>query len=259
MPLGQVAKRWLQLPGTIAVGSGIKTRQNSRTFFKNGVGGWVVTKRLWFTTQRPLRYMPLKAGLGIITAEQLREYGVFYGSEVKAELLKFHQLTCKSLTDIDYHPEMLCPKLYTTRSHRLNGDYQVVEGSRYKKDDVHPVEPEIILTAVCRGQLDLRNRTIDDSPLLFPDSFAQADLGIKNATFDDLISVILKLNKNNTIDTKFYVNRLFPVDKVSDEQEQSVIKTGTEGITMQEKTHNTDVFLRRKAVEQSQLTNWGLV
>ncbi len=173
-------------------------------------------KRLWFVQQKPLRYMPLKAGLEIITEEELREYGIFYGSEVKTELLKFHQLNCKSLTDFGYNPEMLCSKIYTTRSHRLNGNYHVVEGSRFR-DEVHPVDPEITLTAVCRGQLDLRARTLDGSPLLFPDILAQADLGIRGATFGDLISVLLKLNNSHTIDTKFYVNRLFPLDKTSDE------------------------------------------
>lgn len=198
--------------------------------------------------------MPLKAGLGTITTEELREYCIFHAPEVKPELLKLYKLRDKSITDIEYLPELLCPKLYTTRSHRLNGDYQVVEGSRYR-DEVHPADPEILLTAVCRGQLDIRNRTLNGSPLLFPDSFAQADLGIRNATFDDLISVILKLNKKNTIDSKFYINRLFQPEKVSDEQEQSVIKTGKDGKIMQEKNNGTE-FTRRTAVEQSRITNW---
>lgn len=212
-------------------------------------------KRLWFVTQNPLRYMPLKAGLEIITPEEFREYGIFYGSEVKAELLKFYQQKCKSLTDIEYNPEMLYPKTFTTRSHKLNGNYHVVEGSRYR-DEVHPVDPEIALTAVCKGQLDLRNRTLDGSPLAFPDSFAQADLGIRNVTFDDLISVLLKLNKSHTIDTKFYVNRLFPLDKTSDEPEHSVIKTGKEGQNMQEQNHVPCAFMRSIVVEQRQITDW---
>ena len=199
--------------------------------------------------------MPLKAGLGAITQEELHEYGIFYGSEVKAELLKFYRQNCKSLTDIDYNPEMLYSKTFTTRPHKLNGNYHVVEGSRYR-DEVHPIDPEIALTAVCRGQLDLRNRTLDGSPLLFPDSFAQADLGIRGVTFDDLISVLLKLNKSHTIDTKFYINRLFSLDSVSDEPEQSVIKTGKEGQNMQEQNHVPSAFMRSIVVEQRQITDW---
>ena len=214
-----------------------------------------MSHRIWFIQQKPLRYMPLKAGLGMITQEELREYGIFYGSEVKTELLKFYQQRCKSLTDIDYTPEMLYPKIFTTRPHKLNGNYHVVEGSRYR-DEVHPVEPEITLTAVCQGQLDLRNRTLDSNPLLFPDSFAQADLGIRNATFDDLISILLKLNKTHTIDTKFYINRLFSLDNISDEGEQSVIKTGKEGQNMQEQNHVPSAFMRSIVVEQKQITDW---
>lgn len=189
-----------------------------------------MTKRIWFIQQKPFRYNPLKAGLGMITSEELYEYAIFYGSEVKAELLKFYQQKCNSLTDIEYSPTMLCPKTFTTRPHRLSGNYHVVEGSRFR-NQVHSVEPEIPLTAVCRGQLDLRNRTLDGSPLLFPDSFAQSDLGMRYVTFDDLISVLLKLNKSHTIDTKFYINRLYPFEKVieEDKQDQSILKTGKEG------------------------------
>ena len=214
-----------------------------------------MSKRLWFVQQKPFRYNPLKAGLGIITQEELREYGIFYGSEVKAELLKFYQRDCKSLTDVEYNPEMLCSKLYTTRPHKLNGNYHVVEGSRYR-NEVHPIDPEIALTAVCMGQLDLRNRTLEGSPLVFPDSFAQADLGIRGVTFDDLISVLLKLNKSHTIDTKFYINRLFSLDNISYEGEQSVIKTGKEGQNMQEQNHRTGAFMRSIVVEQRRITDW---
>jgi len=213
-------------------------------------GSWM--KRLWFTQQRPVGYMPLKAGLGIITVEELREYGIFHGSAVKAELLKYYKQKCKSLTDFPYTPEMLCPKTYTTRSHRLTGNYHVVEGSRYK-DEVYPISPEIALTAICRGQLDLRNRTLDGSPLLFPNSFAAADLGIRNATFEDLISVILNLNKSNTIDTKFYVNRLFPVENVSNEPE-TIIKTGTEVQNMQEQTYRNQSTAT--VYEQKLIADW---
>lgn len=190
----------------------------------------------------------------MITAEELREYEIFYGSEVKAELLKLYRLNCKSSKDIEDNSEMLCSKLFTTRPHRLNGDYRVVEGSRY---DAHPVDPEIALTSVCRGKLNLRDRTLNGKPLLFPDQFAQADLGIKNVTFDDLVFVILNLNKKHTIDTPFYINSLFPLGKATEESEQSVIKTGTEEQDMQ--IQETIPNVRRGTIEQSRITDWGMV
>lgn len=210
-------------------------------------------KRVFFTQQKPFQYASLKAGLGIISEQELHEYTIFYGSEVKEGLLKHYKLKYKSLTDFQYQSGMLLPKLYTTRPHKLNGDYHVVEGSRY---DAHPVNPEIALTSVCRGELNLRNRTLNGKPLLYPDQFAQADLGIKNTTFDDLIFIILKLNKKHTIDTPFYINSLFPLGKAADEPKNSVIITGTEEVNVQEELKQIN---RCRAIEQSRITDWGVI
>ncbi len=51
-------------------------------------------KRIFFTQQKPFGYVPLRAGLGLITEEDLREYGDFYGSEDKDAILKMHQRSC---------------------------------------------------------------------------------------------------------------------------------------------------------------------
>ncbi|MFH0904507.1 MAG: hypothetical protein V1854_04885 [Methanobacteriota archaeon] len=170
-----------------------------------------MAKRVWFIQQKPYDHMPLRAGLGLISNEELREYAVFNGSKVKEAILKAHQRTYKSLTDFEYNPEMLCPKIYTTRTHRLSGEYYVVEGSRVK---AKPVVPEIGFKVSKVADLNLHGvvsfppgQEFDFSWKTFPEK----DLSVKNATFEQLRDELLRLNKKATLDTPFYVNLLEPV------------------------------------------------
>lgn len=181
-------------------------------------------KRIWFTQQAPFGHMPLRAGLGLCTLEELRDRGIFYGTEAKEAILKTHQRTCKSLTDIGYNPEMLCPKRYTTRTHRLSGKYYVVEGSRFK---AKPVEPRIEFVVTNTWELNLNTGTIlgltnkipaTPMPLkMFVDwdypelTIPELDLGFHGASLDMLRSELLRLNKKASIDTTFYVNKLEPI------------------------------------------------
>lgn len=179
-------------------------------------------KRIWFTQQKPFGYMPLRAGLGLCTLEELRERGIFYGSQAKEAILKTHQQTGKSLTDIEYIPEMLCQKLYTTRTHPLSGEYIVVEGSRFK---ANPVEPTIEFQVTKVYPLDLKNQLIfgwetekcgtvwGNTKILEKDglSFPELDLGFRGADFTMLRDELLHLNKTATINTTFYVNKLEPI------------------------------------------------
>jgi hypothetical protein len=136
----------------------------------------------------------------------------------------------------------------------------VIEGSRYKP---HLVEPEIHLELVCRGKLDLLERTLNGSPLLFPDRFAEADLGIADATFEDFVHVIKNLNKN-TDARCYYVYRLFPVNNnnhdldvqgsaslvtVSDRR-SSIMNANKKPRGEIVGTHNG------KAIEQSRIDRW---
>ncbi len=143
-------------------------------------------KRIYFTQQKPFGYAPLRAGLGLITEEEL--------------------------------PEMLCKKIYTTRTRRLSGEYIVVEGSWFK---AKPVEPEIKFMVRKKYQLHIgiqaiRSDAIFGDPewrhttLLDKDglTFPELDLGIKGATFEQLRNELLRLNKKATLETLFYVSLL---------------------------------------------------
>ncbi len=145
-------------------------------------------KRIWFTQQKPYDYTPLRWGLG-------------YTSPTLFEQDRFS------------------PKIYTTRTHPLDGEYYVVEGSRFK---AKPVEPKIEFRVDTYCQLDLRNAlvivTADSEAWCTPltlerdgCSFAELDLGIKGATFEQLRDELLRLNPKATPDTPFFVNRLEPL------------------------------------------------
>ncbi len=146
----------------------------------------------------------------------MREYGIFNGSEVKDAILKMHQRSCPSLTDFEYNPEMLCPKIYTTRTRRLSGEYVVVEGSRFR---AKPVEPEIKFNVSISEELDLKRAIFkkDDNIIGWAIAnrgdltFPELDLGIKGATFEHLKNELLRLNKKATIETPFYVNLIEPI------------------------------------------------
>lgn len=174
-------------------------------------------KSIYFIQQRQFDYMPLKAHLGMISEQELYEYNLKYVASSKQPFLK------------------LCPKQLTTRPHRLNGRYYVVEGGWFDK---YPVMPEIRLEAVCAGQLDLQNKTLDGRSLLFPDRFAEADLGIAGKTFEDFVNVILKLNKKHTINTRFYITKLFPINNSNSKpegQDWEVLSTAPNGEISYEK------------------------
>lgn len=152
-------------------------------------------KRIWFTQQKPYNYIPLRMGLGDIQVKEVYNY-------------------CgNGLTFV--------PKLYTTRTYSLSGEYYVVEGSRFKATSV---EPRIGFKVEMSCQLDLKNGLVTTTtekcgevwamlPILSRDdlTFAELDLGTKGATFMQLRDELLKLNKKATIDTPFYVNKLEPL------------------------------------------------
>ena len=142
--------------------------------------------------------MPLKAGLGMITEKQLREY----------EDLRHNMIS--PFTDT------LCPKIYTTRTRRMMGEYQVVRGSRFK---AKPLSPPIQFKVVESFEIDFKTESL----LCCGDSlhwsylntseytFAELDLGIDGTTTKKLHSELLRLNKNATIGTHFYINKLAPI------------------------------------------------
>ena len=181
-----------------------------------------MVKRIWMVHQKPFGYAPLRAGLKLITDEDMHEYATFYGSEVKDVILKMHQRSCPSLTDFGYNPEMLCPKIYTTRTHRLSGEYVVVEGSRF---NAKPVEPRIEFKVTQTWKLSLKHGLVypwhtlktgsvwGGTNILEKDglTFPELDLGIKKVPFEQLRDELLRLNKKATMETSFYVNLLEPV------------------------------------------------
>ena len=158
-----------------------------------------MTKQVWFVQQQPFDFMPLKAGLGIITKEELDDY---------EEHLYPH---------IPGTPRKLCPKIYTTRTRRMSGEYQVVRGGRFKAKPLDPpiqfkVEEsyEIDFTAklLLVGGSAVHPSCLNDREYTFP----ELDLGIKGTTPKMLHDELLKLNKKATVDTTFYINKLEPIN-----------------------------------------------
>lgn len=145
-------------------------------------------KRIWFTQQKQFDYIPLRLGLGYLTLEQAR-----------AAIADKYPDTARPI---------LLPKQFTTRKHRLNGDYYVVAGSRFKAE---PLEPRIEFTAH-----DIATIKFTFPPTIewhsqednIPSNLAEIDLGISGATFDHLRAELFRLNKNVTSDTIFHINKL---------------------------------------------------
>lgn len=143
-------------------------------------------KRIWMVTMKAFDYLPLHAGLGLITEEELSNHPGFTG---------------------------LCPKAYTTRTRPMQGEYYVVEGSRFK---AKPVEPRIEFQVRISEELDLRRGVFkkkdtivgwaiaNKNDLTFP----ELDLGIRGTTFEQLRDELLRLNPKATISTPFFVNLL---------------------------------------------------
>lgn len=149
-------------------------------------------KRIWFVQQSRLNcnYLPLRWGLGQYSEEQIDNF---------SKLFK---------PDAPDHPKQYCPKLYTTRTHPLSGEYYVVEGSRFK---AKPVKPEIKFRVSKVAELNLYGvltvlpgNEFDFSWKTFP----EMDLGVKGATFEQLRDELMHLNKNTTLDTPFFINKL---------------------------------------------------
>lgn len=111
----------------------------------------------------------------------------------------------------------LTPKFYTTRTHKLDGEYHVVEGSRFK---AKPVEPEIKFTAELIGRINFKTEDWDgvtEGAFILghvPKNIkviAEDDLGHSGATLEKLRDELLRLNKKATIDTPFFVHRLWGI------------------------------------------------
>lgn len=146
-------------------------------------------KRMWYVQQKPLDYRPLRSGLGLINNDDLNAPGM----------------------------QGLCPKIYTTRTRPMSGEYYVVEGSRFK---AKPVVPHIRFKVVTESaELDLRRGIFKNGNMICGWAianrngltFPELDLGIKGATFEQLRDELLRLNKKATIDTPFFVNLLEPI------------------------------------------------
>lgn len=168
---------------------------------------YVITymRRIWFTQQQKLNcnYLPLRWGLGQYSDEAIDDFARIFKNDAP-----------------DNPKKLYCPKLYTTRTHCLSGEYIVVEGSRFK---AKPVEPriEFRVTSTCRlnlaeglvcpihnGKPDYENWAAVEILNKNNLTFAELDLGIKGAAYGHLRDELLRLNPKATIDTPFYVNLL---------------------------------------------------
>lgn len=159
-------------------------------------------KRIWFTQQKPFDYVPLRWGLGYIEPPS-------------------------------FERSRFSPKIYTTRTHALKGEYYVVEGSRFK---AKPVEPRIEFQVKASFKINLRKAILEFDDGLIGEcgmldgyrlerlvgsffknvpkeiyTYPELDLGVGGATFYNLRSELLRLNKNATLDTPFYVNLIEPI------------------------------------------------
>jgi len=155
-------------------------------------------KQIWFVQQQPFDFMPLKAGLGMITEDELNNY--------IGHLNKFSLNSCP----------VLCPKIYTTRTQCMSGEYQVVRGSRFK---AKPLDPPIQFKVIESFEIDFESEhLLFCGGALYPSylskgdyTFPELDLGIKGTTMRMLHVELLKLNKKATADTPFYINKLAPI------------------------------------------------
>ena len=145
-----------------------------------------MVKRIWFTQQKWLNYLPLRVGLGYLPESALKDN--------------------------------LCRKIYTTRTHPLSGEYIVVEGSRFK---AKPVKPEIRFRVETIWLLDINEGL--DCPVYDPDyelwaalevltrnglSFPELDIGIRGTTYAQFKDIIHKLNSRAAATKYYYINLL---------------------------------------------------
>lgn len=138
-------------------------------------------------------YLPLRWGIGQYTDEQIDEFSKMFKP------------------DAPDHPKQYCKKLYTTRTHPMSGEYYVVEGSRYK---AKPVQERIEFKVSKVAELNLHGVFSFPPGQEFDLSwktFAENDLGVKGATFEQLVTELLRLNKKATLDTLFFINLLEPI------------------------------------------------
>ena len=157
-----------------------------------------LTKRQWFVQQQPFDFMPLKAGLGIITEEELKDYELVWQSRINS----FKQL--------------LCPKIYTTRTRPMAGEYQVVRGSRFK---AVPLDPPIEFKVKYSVPFNLKDLSIPtciditgSAELHRKYTIPELDLGVVGTTAEMLRGELIKLNKKVTLDTPMYINKLEPIN-----------------------------------------------
>jgi len=152
-------------------------------------------RRIWMVQQQPFNFMPLKAGLGLITENELAQY-----EEYKNK--------CPTTT--------LCPKIYTTRTRPIAGEYQVVRGSRFK---AVPLDPPIEFQVKSSVPFNLKklsmpmDKNITGSIELHKKyTIPELDLGIVGISAEFLREELLRLNKKATLDTPMYINKLEPID-----------------------------------------------
>ena len=155
-------------------------------------------KRIWFVQQQPFDFMPLMAGLNMISKDALQVYE--------------DHMNSNSLSTACH----LCPKIYTTRTRRMSGEYQVVRGSRFK---AKPLDPPIQFKVVESFEIDFGTESLlccgDSLHLSYLNTLgytlAELDIGIDGTTTKKLHSELLRLNKKATADTTFYINKLEPL------------------------------------------------
>ena len=157
-----------------------------------------MSKNIWMVQQQPFDFMPLKAGLGMITEAELQEY---------QDLKNDNPLTC-----VGY----LCPKLYTTRTRPMLGEYQVVRGSRFK---AVPIDPPIEFQVKSSVPFNLKDLSIPMSADITGSlelhkkyTVPALDLGVIGTTAEILRDELLRSYKKATIDTPFYINKLEPIN-----------------------------------------------
>lgn len=157
-----------------------------------------MAKRIWFVQQQPFDFMPLKAGLGIITEAELSDYKVDWALKKKN------------------NTPVLCPKIYTTRTRPMAGEYQVVRGSRFK---AVPLDPPIEFQVKSSVPFNLKDLSIPYNQgiigphnLMDKYTIPELDLGVVGTTVEILRDELLKLGKNTTPDTPMFINKLEPLD-----------------------------------------------
>lgn len=143
-----------------------------------------------FLQQEDFDYIPLMLGLSMITHGDVNEIDI----QERVIPIKF------------------IPLKYTARMKSMDGDYVVVRGIRHDYSRVEPVikirlKVEYLLSMKTGRVHKYEDGYLTDAEINL-DKLAEQCLGIEGVTFEQLKRKLLKINKNATSESVFYIHKI---------------------------------------------------